>query len=47
MEINAGTELQPFNSRFNSKQDCKEALIAMKWQTASSARVALTPGAAV
>ncbi|MGG2993942.1 transposase [Paenibacillus macerans] len=26
-----GTELQPFSSRFNSEQDCMEALIAMKW----------------
>ncbi|WP_270618828.1 transposase [Paenibacillus macerans] len=31
MEANAGTELQPFSSRFNSEQDCMEALIAMKW----------------
>ncbi|WP_036619138.1 transposase, partial [Paenibacillus macerans] len=31
MEINAGTELQPFSSRFNSEQACMEALIAMKW----------------
>ncbi|MED4956227.1 transposase, partial [Paenibacillus macerans] len=31
MEINTGTEHQPFNSRFNSEQDCMEALIAMKW----------------
>ncbi|WP_415841701.1 transposase, partial [Paenibacillus macerans] len=31
MEINAGTELQSFSSRFNSEQDCMEALIAMKW----------------
>ncbi|GBK60946.1 MULTISPECIES: transposase [Paenibacillus] len=31
MEVNAGTELQPFSSRFNSEQDCMEALIAMKW----------------
>ncbi|WP_268568687.1 transposase, partial [Paenibacillus macerans] len=31
MEANAGTEFQPFSSRFNSEQDCMEALIAMKW----------------
>ncbi|MCM3700480.1 transposase [Paenibacillus macerans] len=31
MEINAGTELQPFTSRYNSEQACMEALIAMKW----------------
>ncbi|MGZ7444149.1 hypothetical protein [Paenibacillus sp. TH7-28] len=30
MEINAGTELQPFSSRYNSEQACMEALIAMK-----------------
>ncbi|MDU7471745.1 MAG: hypothetical protein E7L01_00085 [Paenibacillus macerans] len=29
MEVNLGTELQPFSSRFNSEQDCMEALIAM------------------
>ncbi|OMG50821.1 hypothetical protein BK140_02675 [Paenibacillus macerans] len=29
MEVNTGTELQPFSSRFNSEQDCMEALIAM------------------
>ncbi|GIP08938.1 MAG: hypothetical protein E7L01_07935 [Paenibacillus macerans] len=33
MEINAGTELQPFSSRFNSEQDCMKALIAMKTRT--------------
>ncbi|MGZ7442297.1 hypothetical protein [Paenibacillus sp. TH7-28] len=31
MEVNAGTELQPFTSRYNSEQACMEALIAMKW----------------
>ncbi|RRJ64537.1 hypothetical protein EHV15_17590 [Paenibacillus oralis] len=31
MEGNTGTELQPFSSRYNSEQDCMEALIAMKW----------------
>ncbi|MGZ7444098.1 transposase, partial [Paenibacillus sp. TH7-28] len=31
MEVNTGTELQPFTSRFNSEQSCMEALIAMKW----------------
>ncbi|MCM3702938.1 transposase [Paenibacillus macerans] len=31
MEDNAGTELQPFTSRYNSEQACMEALIAMKW----------------
>ncbi|MGG6314583.1 transposase, partial [Paenibacillus macerans] len=31
MEANAGTELQPFNSRYHSEQACMEALIAMKW----------------
>ncbi|MCM3697968.1 hypothetical protein [Paenibacillus macerans] len=31
MEANAGTELQSFTSRYNSEQDCMEALIAMKW----------------
>ncbi|MED4957357.1 transposase, partial [Paenibacillus macerans] len=31
MEVNTGTELQSFSSRFNSEQDCMEALIAMKW----------------
>ncbi|MCM3699750.1 transposase [Paenibacillus macerans] len=31
MEVNAGTELQPFSSRYNSEQACMEALIAMKW----------------
>ncbi|RRJ62469.1 IS1595 family transposase [Paenibacillus oralis] len=31
MEANAGTELQPFSSRYHSEQDCMEALIAMKW----------------
>ncbi|MCM3700667.1 hypothetical protein [Paenibacillus macerans] len=47
MEVNTGTELQPFSSRYNSEQACMEALIAMKWQAASSARAALTPGAVV
>ncbi|MGZ7445916.1 transposase [Paenibacillus sp. TH7-28] len=31
MDANAGTELQPFSSRYNSEQACMEALIAMKW----------------
>ncbi|MCM3698744.1 transposase [Paenibacillus macerans] len=31
IEVNAGTELQPFSSRYNSEQACMEALIAMKW----------------
>ncbi|MGZ7444376.1 transposase [Paenibacillus sp. TH7-28] len=31
MEVNARTDLQPFNSRYNSEQACMEALIAMKW----------------
>ncbi|MCM3698971.1 transposase [Paenibacillus macerans] len=31
MEVNTGTELQPFTNRFNSEQACMEALIAMKW----------------
>ncbi|MCM3700451.1 transposase [Paenibacillus macerans] len=31
MEVNAGTELQSFSSRYNSEQACMEALIAMKW----------------
>ncbi|MGZ7444362.1 transposase [Paenibacillus sp. TH7-28] len=31
MDVNAGTELQPFSSRYNSEQVCMEALIAMKW----------------
>ncbi|WP_334073260.1 MULTISPECIES: IS1595 family transposase [Paenibacillus] len=31
MEVNAGRELQPFSSRYNSEQACMEALIAMKW----------------
>lgn len=31
MEVNAGTELQPISSRYNSEQACMEALIAMKW----------------
>ncbi|MDU7477617.1 MAG: transposase, partial [Paenibacillus macerans] len=31
MEINTGTELQPFSSRYQSEQACMEALIAMKW----------------
>ncbi|WP_246061641.1 transposase [Paenibacillus oralis] len=30
MEVNAGTDLQPFSSRYNSEQDCMEALIPMK-----------------
>ncbi|MCM3699334.1 transposase [Paenibacillus macerans] len=33
MEVNAGTELQPFSSRYNSEQACMEALIAMKWRS--------------
>ncbi|MGG6312671.1 transposase [Paenibacillus macerans] len=31
MEVNAGTDLQPFSSRYHSEQACMEALIAMKW----------------
>ncbi|RRJ63343.1 hypothetical protein EHV15_10750 [Paenibacillus oralis] len=31
MEVNTGTELQSFSSRYNSEQACMEALIAMKW----------------
>ncbi|MGG6310298.1 transposase [Paenibacillus macerans] len=31
MEVNAGTDLQPFSSRYHSEQACLEALIAMKW----------------
>ncbi|MCM3700372.1 transposase [Paenibacillus macerans] len=31
MEVNSGTELQPFTSRYNNEQACMEALIAMKW----------------
>ncbi|RRJ65254.1 IS1595 family transposase [Paenibacillus oralis] len=33
MEVNKGTELQPFSSRYNSEQACMEALIAMKWRS--------------
>ncbi|RRJ65037.1 hypothetical protein EHV15_20530 [Paenibacillus oralis] len=33
MEVNAGTDLQPFSSRYNSEQACMEALIAMKWRS--------------
>ncbi|MCM3699518.1 transposase [Paenibacillus macerans] len=33
MEVNAGTELQPFNSRYNSEQACMEAQIVMKWRS--------------
>ncbi|RRJ65767.1 IS1595 family transposase [Paenibacillus oralis] len=33
MEVNTGTELQPFSSRYNSEQTCMEALIAMKWRS--------------
>ncbi|RRJ66187.1 hypothetical protein EHV15_27175 [Paenibacillus oralis] len=31
MEVNTGTELQPFSSRYHSEQACMEAVIAMKW----------------
>ncbi|WP_227872652.1 transposase [Paenibacillus macerans] len=31
IEVNTGTKLQPFSSRYQSEQDCMEALIAMKW----------------
>ncbi|MEK3735112.1 IS1595 family transposase [Paenibacillus sp. FSL M8-0334] len=31
MTIHTGTGLQPFYSRYQSEQDCMEALIAMKW----------------
>ncbi|MCM3703011.1 transposase [Paenibacillus macerans] len=31
MEVNAGTELQSFSSRYDSEQACMEAVIAMKW----------------
>ncbi|MCM3702126.1 transposase [Paenibacillus macerans] len=33
MEINAGTDLQPFSSRYHSEEACMEALIAMKWRS--------------
>ncbi|CAM4499624.1 MAG: hypothetical protein E7L01_30460 [Paenibacillus macerans] len=32
MEVNAGTELRPFSSRFNSEQAYMEALIASVWR---------------
>ncbi|MGG6312615.1 transposase [Paenibacillus macerans] len=31
MEVNGGTDLQPFSTRYHSEQACMEALIAMKW----------------
>ncbi|MGG6310446.1 transposase, partial [Paenibacillus macerans] len=31
MEVNMGTDLQPFSRRYHSEQACMDALIAMKW----------------